>query len=65
LSVEERETLNLGLAQGHSLRMMATVLGRASSTVNREYARNTARSRPYRTFTAQALAAARARNSQS
>jgi len=28
LSAEERETLSLGLAQGHSLRTMASVLGR-------------------------------------
>ena len=34
MSVEERETLSLELAQGHSLRAMATVLGRALS--NRE-----------------------------
>ena len=42
MSVEERETLSLGLARGHSLRRMATVLGRAPSTVSRESARNTA-----------------------
>ena len=29
MSAEERETLSLGLARGHSLRTMATVLGRA------------------------------------
>jgi len=29
MSIEERETLSLGLAQGQSLRTMATVLGRA------------------------------------
>ena len=61
MSVEERETLSLGLARGHSLRRMATVLGRAPSTVSRESARNTARGRPYRACTAQAQAAARAR----
>lgn len=60
LSVEERETLSLGLAQGHSLRTMATVLGRAPSTVSREHARN-AMSGPYRASTAHTLAAARAR----
>ncbi len=59
MSIEERETLSLGLAQGHSLRMMATVLGRAPSTVSREYARNTMRG-PYRACTAQTRAAARA-----
>jgi len=55
LSAEERETLSLGLARGHSLRTMATVLRRAApSTVSCEHAR-------YRACTAQTLAAARAR----
>ncbi len=48
MSAEDRETLSLGLAQGHSLRTMARVLGRAPSTVSRESARNTTRGRPYR-----------------
>jgi IS30 family transposase len=60
LSAEERETLSLGLARGHSLRTMATVLRRAPSTVSREHARN-AMSARYRACTAQTLAAARAR----
>ena len=60
MSIDERETLSLGLAQGYSLRTMATVLGRAPSTVSREHARN-ARGHPYRAYTAQRLAAARAR----
>ena len=60
LSAEDRETLSLGLVQGHSLRTMARVLGRAPSTVSRESARNTARGRPYRACTAQVQAAARA-----
>ena len=60
LSADERETLSLGLARGHSLRTMARVLGRAPSTVSREAARNTARGRPYRACTAQVQAAARA-----
>ena len=60
LSDAERETLSLGLAYGHSLRMMARVLGRAPSTVSREAARN-ARGHPYRACTAQRLASARAR----
>ncbi len=60
MSIEERETLSLGLAQGYSLRTMASVLGRAPSTVSRESARN-ARGHPYRACTAQHLAAARAR----
>ena len=61
MSDAERETLSLGLALGHSLRTMAAVLGRAPSTVSREYARNTTRGRPYRACTAQTWAAARAR----
>jgi IS30 family transposase len=61
LSDAERETLSLGLAQGHSLRTMAAVLARAPSTVSRESARNTARGHSYRACTAQTLAAARAR----
>ncbi len=60
MSVEERETLSLGLAQGHLLRAMATVLGRAPSTVSRESTRN-ARGTPYRACTAQRPAAVRAR----
>ena len=32
MSAEERETLSVGLAHGHSLRTMAKVLGRAPST---------------------------------
>lgn len=60
LSAEERETLSLGLAHGHSLRTMASVLGRAPSTVSRESARNATRGRPYRACTAHTLASARA-----
>ena len=61
MSAEERETVSLGLARGHSVRTMATVLGRAPSTVSRELGRNTTRGRPYRACTAQIQAAARAR----
>ena len=64
MSAEERETLSLGLACGHSLRTMARVLGRAPSSVSRESARNTTRDCPYRAYTAQTLAAARARQSR-
>ena len=60
LSIEERETLSLGLALGQSMRMMAMVLGRTPSTVSREAARN-ARGHPYRVCTAQRLVAARTR----
>jgi IS30 family transposase len=61
MSVEERETLSLGLVQGHSLRTMATVLGRAPSTISRESARNATKGHPYRACTAHTLAATRAR----
>ncbi len=47
LSAEDRETLSLGLTHSHSLRTMATVLGRAPSIVSRESAHNTVRGRPY------------------
>ena len=60
MSAEERETLSLGRAQGLPLRVIARVLGRAPSTISREYMRN-ARGIPYRACTAQRLAAARAR----
>jgi len=60
MSTEERETLSLGLAHGHSLRTMASVLGRAPSTVSREHARN-AMSARYRACTAHTLATGRAR----
>lgn len=62
LSAEERETLSLGLTQGHSLRTMARFLGRAPSTLSREIARNTTRGCPYRACTAQRHAATRARH---
>jgi transposase, IS30 family len=61
MSAEERETVSPGLARGHSLRTMATVLGRAPSTMSRESARNTTRGHPYRACTAQSQAAVRAR----
>ena len=61
MTAEERETLSLGLAHGHSLRAMARVLGRAPSTVSRESARNATRGRPYRACTAHTLATVRAR----
>ena len=59
MSAEERETLSLGLAHGYSLRTMASVLGRAPSTVSREHIRNAVRG-PYRACTAHTLASARA-----
>ena len=60
LSADERETLSLGLAHSHSVRTMARVLGRAPSTVSREVARNATRGQPYRAWTAQTQAVARA-----
>jgi IS30 family transposase len=59
MSAEERETLSLGLACGHSLRTMVRVLGRAPSTVNRELACN-AMLASYRACSAQTLTTARA-----
>ena len=43
IRVEEREPLILGLAQGQSLRAMATVLGRTSSMLSHEHACNASR----------------------
>ncbi len=60
MSAEERETLSVGLGHGYSLRTMASVLGRAPSTVSRESARNATRGRPYRACTAHTLATGRA-----
>lgn len=60
LSADERETVSLGLARGHSIRAMAQILGRAPSTLSREIARNTTRGCPYRACTAQSHAATRA-----
>jgi len=60
LSAEERETVSLGLAQGHSLRELARRLGRSPSTVSREVARNVTRGRPYRACTAHTIASGRA-----
>ena len=60
MRAEERETVSLGLARGHSLRTMAWVLGRAPSTVSRESARNVTRGRTYRACTAHTWATGRA-----
>ncbi len=48
LSLVEREEISRGVAAGDSLRMVATRLGRAPSTVSRELARNGGRLRPSR-----------------
>lgn len=60
LTAGERETLSLALAYGHSLRVMARILGRAPSTLSREVARNTTCGYTYRACTAQSHATARA-----
>ncbi len=60
LHAEERETVSLGLARGHSLRMLARLLGRSPSTVSREGTRTVTRGRPYRACTAHTIAAGRA-----
>lgn len=40
LSLEDREEISRGLVEGRSLRSIASILGRAPSTVSREVARN-------------------------
>ncbi len=45
LSLDEREEISRGVAAGDSLRMVATRLGRAPSTISRELARNGGRHR--------------------
>ncbi len=61
LSADERETVSLGLAHGHSVRAMAAILRRAPSTVSREVTRNMTRGQPYRACPAQTQAIVRAR----
>ena len=51
LSLTEREEISRGVVAGHSLRMIATSLGRAPSTVSREVNRNSGR-RQYRAIKA-------------
>ena len=60
MSAEAHETLSLGRAHGYSLRTVASVLGRAPSSVCRKSTCPASRDRPYRACTAQALATARA-----
>ena len=45
LSLAEREEISRGLVAGHSLRTIATILGRAPSTISREIQRNDGRER--------------------
>ena len=60
LSLVEREEISRGVAAGDSLRMVATRLGRAPSTISRELARNGGRHR-YRAHHADRAALRRAR----
>ena len=60
LSLDEREEISRGVAAGDSLRMVAARLGRASSTISRELARNGGRHR-YRAHRADRAALHRAR----
>ncbi len=60
MSVKERGSLSLGLVHGHSLRTMAIVLGRMSSTVSREFACKAMRG-PFRASPAQTRVEARVR----
>jgi transposase, IS30 family len=48
LSINEREEISLGLAQGFSKNYIALSLGRSSSTICREVNRNTANGQVYR-----------------
>ncbi len=60
LSLAEREEISRGVVAGHSLRSIATMLGRAASTVSREIQRNGGRRR-YRASIADQAAWERAR----
>ena len=60
LSLVEREEISRGVAAGDSLRMVATRLGRAPSTISRELARNGGRHR-YRALHADRAALGRGR----
>lgn len=56
LSINEREEISLGLAQGLSKNYIALSLGRSSSTICREVNRNTASRQAYRAVKAQGRA---------
>jgi transposase, IS30 family len=60
LSLAEREEIAVGLAAGHSVRVIAARLGRAPSTVSREIRRNSGYRGCYRAVAAQAKAEDRA-----
>jgi len=53
LSINEREEISLGLAQGFSKNYIALPLGRSSCTICREVNRNTAKGQVYRAVKAQ------------
>jgi IS30 family transposase len=57
LSADERKTVSLGLARGHSLRVLVRLVGRSPSTGSHEVARTVTRGRPYRACTAHTTAA--------
>ena len=63
LSLREREEISRGVAAGDSLRVIASRLGRAASTISRELARNGGRVR-YRAHRADQAAWTRARRPQ-
>ena len=53
LSINEREEISLGSAQGFSKNYIALSLGRSASTICREVNRNTANGQVYRAVKAQ------------
>ena len=57
LTVNEREEISLGLAQGRSRRDIAHMLGRNPSTISREIKRNNDRASYYRAVESHARAA--------
>ena len=56
LSINEREEISLGLAQGFGKNCIALSLGRSASTICREVNRNTANGQVYRAVKAQCRA---------
>jgi len=62
LTMNEREEISLGLAQGHSRRDIAVILERSPATVSREILRNTGFRQGYRAVDAQRRARRRARS---
>jgi len=56
LSINEREEISLGLAQGFGKNYIALSLSRSPSTICREVNRNTAKGQAYRAIKAQGRA---------